>query len=199
MSESPPQDSFCLDTPAARPAASNIDAYRQQIIHERWLSTLILSVHLEIEAVLEVLIHLSRHTNGKSSKARDTHFSTKVSQCEALALLEPKVIGCLRAVNKLRNELAHRLDNKPTSQSIYRFIESMSAMHPLQFTKGPNLPVKNLLTFDAIREHFKGAEAQNLDEFVFISLMLVRSTLFLRLKSSHGSVRPAPKNLSKQI
>lgn len=168
----------------ARHAADNLNAYRQRLVQERWLSTLILSVHLELEAAMEVLIRKGRLAHGKSTNMRDATFSVKVSQCETLALLDSKVVSCLRAVNKLRNELAHRLDNKPTSTSMYRFIESMSVMHPLSVTEGPDLPTKSLRTFDAIHEHFTGAGAQNLEEFIFISLMLLRATMFMSVDPS---------------
>jgi hypothetical protein len=92
------------------------------------------------------------------------------------------VILCLRAVNKLRNELAHRLDNKPTDSAIYSFIESMSSMHPLRFSESSSSPERTLRTFAEIREHFSGEEGKNLEEFVFISLMLLRSALFVRLR-----------------
>ena len=66
MSELPPRDRFGLDTPAAKQTASNLDAYRRQVIEERWLSTLILSGHLEIEAALQALIHQHRLAQGKT-------------------------------------------------------------------------------------------------------------------------------------
>lgn len=181
MSESITQQAFDIDTPEARQFALNLDAYRQQIVQERWLSTLILSIHLELEAMLEVLIAKAPSKCKKQSNGRGTTFSAKVTECALRRLLGPEVISCLKAVNKLRNELAHRLDNKPTDSAIFSFIESMSSMHPLRVTENSSLPGRSLRTFAEIKEHFNGAEAENLEEFVFISLMLLRATVSVRL------------------
>ena len=181
MSELIAQKAFDINTPEARQAALNLDAYRQQIIQERWLSTLILSIHLELEAMLEVLIATAPAERKKKSNGRGATFSEKVAECALRRLLEPKVILCLKAVNKLRNELAHRLDNKPTDSAIFSFIESMSSMHPLRVFENSSSPGRNLHAFAEIKERFNGAEAENLEEFVFISLMLLRSTISVRL------------------
>lgn len=182
MSESIAQQVFDVNTPEGRQTALNLDAYRQEIIQERWLSTLILSIHLELEAMLEVLIASVPSERKKHSNGRGATFSEKAAECSLRRLLEPKVISCLKAVNKLRNELAHRLDNKPTDSAIFSFIESMSLMHPLRVFENSSSPGRNLQTFAEIKEHFNGAEAENLEEFVFITLMLLRSTISVRLR-----------------
>lgn len=181
MHEFEPQHNLGLEAPAAQESAAKLNAFRNRLIQERWLSTLILGIHLELEAVMEALIREAKLMLGKRASPRDATFFAKVSQCESLALLDIKVISCLRALNKLRNELAHNLDNKPSSESVFRFIESMSAMHPLSVTDGTSLPAKSLGTFNSIREHFTGTEAENLEEFVFVSLMMLRGTLFRAL------------------
>jgi hypothetical protein len=48
MSEMTAPQAFDNDSPKPRLGAMNLDAYRQQIIQDRWLSTLILSIHLEL-------------------------------------------------------------------------------------------------------------------------------------------------------
>lgn len=181
MSESIAQKTFDINTSEARQAALDLDAYRLKIIQERWLSTLILSIHLELEAMLEALIAAAPFERKKQSNGWGTNFSAKVAECELYRLLEPKMISCLKAVNKLRNELAHRLDNKPTDSAIFSFIESMSSMHPLRVFENSSSPGRDLHTFAEIKEHFIGSEAANLEEFVFVSLMLLRSTISIRL------------------
>ncbi|MBP1205794.1 hypothetical protein JOD97_003856 [Duganella sp. 1411] len=186
MHEFEPHHNLDLDAAAAKESAAKLNAFRNRLIQERWLSTLILSIHLELEAMMEALIREAKLKLGKRASSRDATFFAKVSQCEVLTLLDIKVISCLRAVNKLRNELAHNLDNKPSSESVFRFIESMSAMHPLSVSDGTNQPARSLGTFNSIREHFTGTEAENLEELVFVSLMMLRVTLLRTLDESRG-------------
>ena len=173
-----------LDTPEAAASAARLNAYKQELIQERWLSTLILSIHLEVEACLEVLVSsTSLASKTESSWKRGASFSTKLSRCDSMKLLKPNVLDAVKTLNKLRNELAHRLDNRPTNDSLFRFIESMSAMHPLSVTDRSGLPAKELKTFEAIKSHFTAEEAVNLEDFVFVSVMLLRATLFARVKA----------------
>ena len=174
-----------LETPEARQRADHLNAYKQEIIEQRWLSTLILSVHLELEACLEVLLTSAQSATGSpTSRIRNATFSAKLARCADAALLEPKVIGAVAAVNKLRNELAHRLDNKPTEDSIFRFIESMSAMHPISVTDQSGDSEEKLTTFSEISAHFSGAQAEILEDFVFVSMMLLRATLVVQVKKA---------------
>lgn len=59
----------------------------------------------------------------------------------------------------------------------------MSAMHPLGVVAAPGLSAKELKTFESIKAHFTGDAAQELEGFVYASLMLLRATLFVRVKS----------------
>ena len=92
-------------------------------------------------------------------------------------------MGALRKVNKLRNELSHRLDNKPTNESLFEFLVSMSAVHPVSVTKRRGLPIKSLRSYREFAAHFNGNGAKDLEEFVFVSLLLLRAKLLPRIES----------------
>ena len=81
--------SLGLDTPEAKEAAARLNAYKHEVIHERWLSTLILCIHLELEACLEVLLCSFSHRAVMSpSNARYTscYLIVKVSTLLRLTL-----------------------------------------------------------------------------------------------------------------
>jgi hypothetical protein len=166
-----------LNSPEAAERAANLEAYRRRIIEERWLSTLILSVHLEIEAMLEALLGAPT-----SRRVREAGFARKLSECQARVLLEAKLASCLVALNFLRNELAHNLENRPTRDSLFRFIEAMSAMHPLEVLATAGAKPLKLLTFAQIRSHFSDAGAEELEGFIFFSLMLLRASVRVRVQ-----------------
>jgi len=69
-----------LDSPEALKHAADLEAYRRRIIEERWLSTLILSVYLEVEAMLLVLLG----TLGipESRRKRNMGFARKLAECQ---------------------------------------------------------------------------------------------------------------------
>jgi hypothetical protein len=170
-----------LGSPEAVERAAELEAYRRSIVEERWLSTLILSVHLEIEALLEIL--LSALSTPISRRLREAGFAKKLSECQARAVLDAKLASCLSSLNALRNELAHSLESRPTRDSIFRFIAVMSAMHPVQVLVTADAEPLKLLTFEQIRDHFTNSGADELEGFVFFSLMLLRSTVSARLPS----------------
>lgn len=178
-----------LNSPEAAERAADLEAYRRRVIEERWLSTLILSVHLEVEAMLEVLLSTARGPEPR--RQRDIGFAKKLSQCQASSLLDVKLAPSLGALNTLRNELAHTLKNRPSSDSIYRFIETMSAMHPLQVSYGAEEAPVRLVRFEDVQRHFSGAGAEDLEHFVFFSLMLLRASVSAHLQagSIHGEQR----------
>ena len=172
-----------LDTPQAQEGAARLETFKREVVQERWLSTLVLSIHLEIEACLEVLLRSTSAALKPASRPRYASFSAKLSQCSALHLLEPNVIEAVKALNTLRNELAHRLDNKPTNASLFRFIAAMSAVHPLSVTDAAGLESRELRSVEAIEAHFTGEEAINFEDFIFVSMMLLRAGFLVRIKA----------------
>ncbi len=103
------------DSDEARQNAKNIEDYRLSVIQERWLSTLIQTIHLEIETFLvEILrIGLPHPQKFLESKSLKPSFAQKLVACEAAGLVDDDIAEGVRAVNTLRNELAHKLDDVP--------------------------------------------------------------------------------------
>ncbi|MEP6907108.1 MAG: hypothetical protein ABI858_03885 [Pseudoxanthomonas sp.] len=182
-----------LGTSESHQTATRLNAFKQEIIQERWLSTLILSIHLELEACLEVLLGSIPVLDGSAATQRNVSFSKKLKLRDNQRLLDQEEVGALYAVNLLRNELAHRLDNQPRPASIFRFIASMSAIHPLTVSDGDGYDKKELRTFQEVERHFTGEEEVNLSDFVFFSLMLLRSKMLVRVKPSMNQIENARK------
>ncbi|GAA5233491.1 hypothetical protein FOZ76_08640 [Verticiella sediminum] len=180
-----------LNSPEAAAAAERLNAYRRNLIEERWLSTIILSIHLELEAMLEYMLVANA---GKPTKSLGrAGFAKKLSLCEAAGFVDAPLATTLGAVNRLRNELAHRLDNKPTTDSIFRFIEAMSVMHPLQVVPPEDpVPVK-LHMFEQISQYFRGDRLEESEGIVFTSLMLLRAKMLVLVE---GTPNPSVKGTS---
>ena len=179
------QNSFqgkVLDTPESEESARRLNAFKTRIIQERWLSTLILSIHLELEGCLEALLKSLPGANQSARAGKYIQFFQKLTQCADNGLLNTAVVSAVKSVNVLRNELAHRLDNQPTRESLFRFISSMSGIHPLSVSYNDGRSAKQLKTFRAIKDHFSGDGDAELDEFVFVSLMLLRASMFSRVQ-----------------
>jgi hypothetical protein len=174
-----------FNTAEARAAADRINAYLRDLIEDRWLSTIILSIHLELEAMLEFLLISNMK---EPSKARSkVGFAKKLSLCETAELLDAPLSSALRAVNSLRNELAHRLENKPTLESMFRFIESMSVIHPLQVVHPENPTPINLHTFSQIAKHFNDENLSDLEGLVFNSLRMLKVNLLFKIDGKEDS------------
>jgi hypothetical protein len=163
--------------------AKNIEEYRLRLIHERWLSTIILVIHLEIETMLVELLRkkLSKPQKVLENRSVNLSFAYKVSLCEALGIVDSQVAESIRAVNKLRNQLAHQLTDVPTLDALARFIASMSAMHPLHYTSPKTKSPRNLKTYEQVRDHFLTVDHDELERFVFVSLLILRAKVLTLL------------------
>jgi hypothetical protein len=166
--------------------AKNIEEYRLSLIHERWLSTIILAIHLEIEAIL---VELLRRKLPKSQKVLEhkninLSFSHKLLLCEAVDIVDSQIAESIRAVNKLRNQLAHQLADVPTLDALARFIVSMSAMHPLQVTSRETKSPRELKTYEQVRDHFLAVDRNELEQFAYVSLLLLRAKVTTLLDES---------------
>lgn len=180
-----------LNSPEAAAAAERLNAYRRNLVEERWLSTIILSIHLELEAMLEYIF--VTHAGKPTKPLGRAGFAKKLSLCEAAGFVDAPLATTLGAVNRLRNELAHRLDNKPTTDSIFRFIEAMSGMHPLQAVP-PEDPISvKLHTFEQISQYFRGDRLEESEGIVFTSLMLLRAKMLVLVE---GTPDPSVKRMS---
>jgi hypothetical protein len=153
--------------------AKRIEAYRLRLIQDRWLCSVILTVHLEIEAVLAEALRRKLPEPKRLFHARALSFSHNLSFCEALGVLDAQLAAGIRAVNRLRNELAHRLTGVPTVDSLAKFIAAMSVMHPLTYRRRKG-KTKELRTFQQIRNHFLTIDAAEVEHFVFVSLILLK-------------------------
>ena len=98
----------------ARHNAQKLKDYRLRIIQERWLSTVILTVHLEIEAILTEILCKTLPAPTKLFGSRNVGFAQKLALCEAHRSLDIPLAAGIRAVNTLRNQLAHALNDVPT-------------------------------------------------------------------------------------
>ena len=90
-----------LDSDEAKQNAQDIENYRLSVMHERWLSTLILTTHIEIEALLVELLrrNLPRPQKLLERKTMRPSFSQKLVTCEALNLVDDDVAEGIWAVN----------------------------------------------------------------------------------------------------
>jgi hypothetical protein len=170
-----------MDSLEARQTAHNIEAYRLRVIQERWLCTLILTVHLEIEAMLTEFLCKRLPEPKKLRGSRNLSFSQKLLFCEALRIVDAPLAEGIRAVNLLRNELAHTLNDVPTIEAQARFIVTMSAMHPLSVSSRKSTASRELRTFQQIREHFQKIDRDETEQFVFVSLLLLRAKVAVLL------------------
>lgn len=106
---------------------------------------------------------------------RNVGFAQKLALCEALRSLDAPLAAGIRAVNTLRNQLAHALNDVPTVEAQARFISAMSSMHPLSVSSGKGKATKGLRTFEQIHDHFLEIEGDEREQFVFVSLLLLRA------------------------
>jgi hypothetical protein len=104
--------------------------------------------------------------------------------CEAVEIVDSQVAESIRAVNRLRNQLAHQLADVPTLDALARFIASMSAMHPLQvISRGTKSP-RDLKTYEQVRDHFLTVDRDELAQFVYVSLLLLKAKVSTLLDES---------------
>jgi hypothetical protein len=182
-----------LDADESKQNAMNIENYRLSIMHERWLSTLILTIHLEIEALLVQLLRegLPRGKKFLDSKSRKPSFAQKLTVCEAANLIDDNLAEGVWAVNSLRNELAHRLDDAPSVDALARFIAAMSTMHPLQVRSKNATSFQSLRGIEEIRSHFLETDPEEVEHFVFISLLLLRAKLVVHVQERQAKSKDA--------
>jgi hypothetical protein len=159
----------------AKRNARKIEAYRLRLIQDRWLCTVILTVHLEIEAMLTEFLCKILPEPEKLFRGRNPSFAQKLALCEALRILNARLAAGIRAVNVLRNELAHSLNDVPTIEAQAMFIAAMSGMHPLTVSSGKGTATRELRTFQQIHDHFLRIERDQMEQFVFVSLLLLRA------------------------
>jgi hypothetical protein len=164
-----------------RQSARILMEFRDRVVTERWLGTLILTIHLECEAIMEELLREALSKPEELEPGRFS-FSQRLTLCEALSLIDEKPATSVRALNTLRNELAHNLHEVPSLSAISKFIAAMSSMHPLSVTTKAGARPKKLNTVQQVHAYFEGVEKTEVEELVFVSLMLLRASLLSLLK-----------------
>lgn len=165
--------------------AKKIELLRKNIVEERWLSTWILTVHMEIEIVLtELLKHNLPKPEKFLNRSHKPSFADKLVLCDSLNLINEKLSHAIWSLNRLRNELAHQFEDVPSVDNLSKFIEDMSGIHPLKVTIKDTKSTKKLRTFQQIKTHFLKAPREEFEQFVFVSLLLLRSNAFCLIKDS---------------
>ncbi|GAC1468014.1 MAG: hypothetical protein PVSMB11_03610 [Desulfuromonadaceae bacterium] len=81
--------------------------------------------HLYVEASLNRLISL-RFLVPKAFDLATMHYPAKVDLAVALGMLGKDELGSLRALNTLRNRLAHNIEHKVTEKEVRQLLDTMS-------------------------------------------------------------------------
>jgi hypothetical protein len=81
--------------------------------------------HLYVEAMLNKLICL-RFPFPKAIDLADMHYPIKVDLAVALGMLSKDDAGSFRALNKLRNRLAHNIEYRVTSKDVRELLGTIS-------------------------------------------------------------------------
>jgi hypothetical protein len=81
--------------------------------------------HLYVEASLNRLISL-RFLFPKAFDLANMHYPAKVDLALALGVLHKDDAGSLRALNTLRNRLAHNIEHKVTPKDVRQLLDTMS-------------------------------------------------------------------------
>ena len=88
----------------------------EEVAHDSTL--MVLRVHLLTEAYLERLILSVVPRGDRLFDGGHVSYYRKLVLVHAFAVLDDRIIQCLKRLNKLRNRLAHELDTKPTKSDI---------------------------------------------------------------------------------
>lgn len=167
-----------LNSDEARENASRLEDQRRQLIEERWVATHVLAYHLDVESMLGNML---RQTLPKPDRFLDRpgmgpSFAQKLSVCDALDLLDDKLVNAIRALNRLRNSFAHTPDQNLEVPELVKFLAAVHAIHGLQYCPPNGTPV-NLTSYNDLLAHFETQGTQNLDGMLFIALRLLRANL----------------------
>jgi hypothetical protein len=170
----------------AQEAARRHNAFLHEILTNRWLSTLVLSMHLEIEAVLTNMLHLGLPKPERLFRGKGPTFAQKVDICDSLDLLDEKDAIALRALNKIRNSFSHNMDQDLPFKELCTFL---SVKGPSHYTNADGSKSISLGTIQKITEHFENEGRDELEDTVFLSTRLLLASLSVRLKSMRDCER----------
>jgi len=163
-----------------RENARRHNAYMQEILSKRWLSTLVLSMHLEIEATLTVMLFRTLPKPERLLNGKGPSFSQKLIFCDSLDLLEDNVVKGVRALNKMRNSFSHNMDQELPIKEMVTFL---AAMGPISYTSADGSKHVELDNFQKFSVHFENEGREVLEEHVFFCTRLLLAKLSVRLKS----------------
>jgi hypothetical protein len=104
--------------------------------------------------------------------------------CEGLDLIKDDLADGIWALNALRNELARRLDDAPSLDGLSRFVAALSHIHPLRVTENGGGSPKELRTLQQVRSHFSETDRHEIEQFIFVSLLLLRANVICLLDRS---------------
>ena|SRR5689334_20446299 len=170
-----------LDSAEAVDSARRLEEQRRKLIEERWLSTHVLAVHLEIESMLGTML---RQTLPKPKRLLDRPgvsptFAQKLTLCDALDLLDNKLVVAIRALNRLRNSYAHTPNPNLPLPELVRFLAAVHEIHPITYQQNRDATPVELRTNHGILAHFEANGTENLEGMLFIALRLLRANLAL--------------------
>ena len=168
-----------LDSEEARENARRIEEQRRQLIEERWLSTHVLAMHLEIESMLEVMLRqtLPKPDRFLNRQGTGPTFAQKLTLCGSLDLLEDTVVAAIRALNRLRNSYAHTPDQELSVPELVKFLAAVHAIHPFKYRPSRDGGEVKFQSYQELLSHFDTIDRSELESMLFISLRLLRANL----------------------
>jgi len=113
-----------------------------------------------------------------------------LSFCEALGLIEERVAGAIRALNKLRNSSAHILNYQPDIKDVACFIAAISRIYPLTVKNSSSEDHRSLEDFQQVKEHFESIELSKSLEMLFVSLRLLHVAVIGLIKPKENTDMP---------
>jgi hypothetical protein len=168
-----------LDSEEARENARRIEEQRRQIVEERWLSTHVLAMHLEIESMLGVMLRqtLPKPERFLEKEGMGPTFAQKLTLCDSLDLLEDNVVAAVRALNRLRNSYAHTPDQELSVPELVKFLAAVYSIHPFTYRQTRDGEEVIFQSYQELLAHFDTIGRSELESMLFISLRLLRAHL----------------------
>jgi hypothetical protein len=162
-----------LEAPEATDFADQLNAYWDRIIREGSLSTIILHFHLKIEGMMEDALQQSLPNPDAFLKSgiNGPGFSQKLTICNALEILDQKLIDAIGALNKLRNAYAHSTKQEVELKHLTNFL--WAAHNHTPFTAIDNNGKVETFSMSAELHGHIEADPTNIGGMIFVSLRLI--------------------------
>ncbi len=102
-------------------------------------------------------------------------FAQKLAVCDALGLLEDKLVVAIRALNRLRNSYAHTPGQELGIPELARFLAAVHGMHGVSMRPAPDGPAVDVTSYENLLAHFETHGTEDIDGMLFIALRLLRA------------------------